>query len=314
MNWVEVGIETTTEAVEAVANILYEAGVSGVVIQDPRDLLNRLGEDEWDCFELPADFDPEVAIIKAYLPVDSALAEKIREIRYDIEHLSEFNINKGSGTVKITEISEEDWAESWKKYYKPLRIGKSLVIKPTWETYKPQSNDIIIEMDPGMAFGTGTHETTVMCLELLENVVKKEQTILDIGCGSGILSIAGALLGASRVTAIDVDPVAIEVAEHNIRFNHVEDVVAISQGNLLQNAEGKYDIVVANISADAIIKLSKDINRVMKAGSGFIASGIIRERNFEVRDTLERSGFDIIDEKQMGEWVAYLAVPAYTGE
>ncbi|MDK2835628.1 MAG: ribosomal protein methyltransferase [Thermosediminibacterales bacterium] len=313
MKWIEIEIKTTTEAVEAVANILYEAGVSGVVIEDPKDKLIKIEED-LSSIENISDIDLEGVLVKGYLPADSTLMEKIQEIKQSVDKLTEFNLDKGLGEVKLTEISEEDWANFWKSYYKPFKVGQNIVIKPTWEEYDSEPDDVVIEIDPGMAFGTGTHETTIMCLKMLEQHVAKGEVVLDIGCGSGILSIAAAKLGASNVYGIDIDPNAIKVAEKNVIINEVTDRVKIIEGDLVKGLDLKADIVVSNIIADTIINLISKVSKNMREHSKLILSGIIKDRKFEVVEALERNGFDILKIEEMGEWITILSVQAMPGQ
>ncbi|MDI3534435.1 MAG: ribosomal protein methyltransferase [Thermosediminibacterales bacterium] len=314
MKWIEVEIKTTTEAVEAVANILYEAGVSGVVIEDPKDKPIKMEEEDLGSIENISDMDLEGVLVKGYLPADSTLMEKIQEIKQSVDKLTEFNLDKGLGEVKLTEISEEDWASSWKSYYKPFKVGQNIVIKPTWEEYDSEPNDVVIEIDPGMAFGTGTHETTIMCLKMLEQHVANGEVVLDIGCGSGILSIAAAKLGAGDVYGIDIDPNAIKVAKKNVVTNGVNDRVKIIEGDLVKGLDLKADIVVSNIIADTIINLISQVSKNMREHSKLILSGIIKDRKFEVMEALERNGFDILKTEEMGEWITILSVQAMPGQ
>lgn len=313
MNWVEMKIKTSTEAIEAISNIFYEAGVMGVVIEDPRDYLRPQDESEWDYVEIPEGIDFEEAVVTGYLVEDSSLGERAREIRERVKELPKYGLNIGKGEIIMNTVSDTDWANSWKKYYKPTHIGKNLVIKPSWEAYEPKANEIAIELDPGMAFGTGTHETTVMCLELLEKYIKKGLEVIDIGCGSGILSIACGKLGASKVLAIDKDEVAVKVARENIKRNSLSSTITVQTGDKLKNVEEKADIIIANIIADVIIDLSYDVPLHLKEGGVFLASGIIKDRKLSVREALEKNGFDLVQESEKGEWVALVAKQAPIG-
>ncbi|MCR4429841.1 MAG: 50S ribosomal protein L11 methyltransferase [Tepidanaerobacteraceae bacterium] len=313
MNWVEIKIKTSTEAIEAVANLFYEAGVMGVVIEDPRIYLRPQDEAQWDYMEVPEGIDFEEAVVTGYLVEDSSLAERVREIEEGVKRLPEFGLNMGRGEMAITIISDEDWANAWKKYYKPTRIGKTLVVKPSWEEYLPQAGEVVIDLDPGMAFGTGTHETTRLCMELLEKYMKRDFSVIDIGCGSGILSIAAGKLGASRVLAIDRDEVSVKVAGENVERNNLNAVVKVIKGEGLRNISFKADIIVANIIADVIIDLSGQVPLSLKEGGVFLASGIIRDRKLSVVEALERNGFDVIEESEKGEWVALASRQAPIG-
>lgn len=308
MKWIEVSIKTTTEAVEAVANVLYDAGVSGVVIEDPYDIiLVNSDEKAWDYVDESLIDLEQGAIVKGYIPESSDLVEKIDLIKQSISTLPEFGLNIGTGEVSTLEVNEEDWSTSWKKYYKPTKIGKDIVIKPTWEEYEVQEDEIIIEMDPGMAFGTGTHETTMMCVQQLEERISKESTVFDIGCGSGILSIVAAKLGAEKVIGVDFDEVAVNVAKKNVIENKVDNAVEIRHGNLMDVVKEKADIVVANIIADIIILLSKDIKSFLNSDGLFIASGIILDKIDEVKKNLTVNGLEVIQVETLGEWAVIVS-------
>ncbi|QUH21117.1 50S ribosomal protein L11 methyltransferase [Alkaliphilus sp. B6464] len=308
MKWIEVSIKTTTEAVEAVANVLYDAGVSGVVIEDPYDIiLVNSDEKAWDYVDESLIDLEQGAIVKGYIPESSDLVEKIDLIEQSISTLPEFGLNIGTGEVSTLEVNEEDWSTSWKKYYKPTKIGKDIVIKPTWEQYEAQEGEIIIEMDPGMAFGTGTHETTMMCVQQLEERISKESTVFDIGCGSGILSIVAAKLGAEKVIGVDFDEVAVNVAKKNVVENKVDGAVEIRHGNLMDVVKEKADIVVANIIADIIILLSKDIKGFLNSDGLFIASGIILDKIDEVEKNLAVNGLEVIQVETLGEWAVIVS-------
>ena len=306
MKWYEVKIKTTTEAIEAVSNILYDAGVTGVAIEDPNDpIFTSKEEGDWDYFdESILNFEFEGAIVKGYLPESDNLIDLIETIKVSIKALEKHNIDTGLGELITTEIFEEDWANEWKKYYKPRHVTDSIVIKPTWEEYEAKEGDLVIEMDPGGAFGTGTHETTMMCIQALEGHVKQDTTVYDIGCGSGILAVAAAKLGAKEVYAVDLDEAAVEASLSNVSINHVEDKVTVLHGNLMDLLKEPADVVVANIIADVIIFLSKTIHRFMHEESVFIASGIIIDKKDEVLEALEKNGLEILHVEVQGEWVA----------
>lgn len=314
MMWIEVSIKTTTEAVEAVANILYDAGVAGVAIEDPNDFkFEENSELIWDYVDesiLPTDF--EGAIVKGYLPASPDLTDKVELIKELVSVLPQYGLDIGLGEVTTIEVSEEDWSTAWKQYYKPTRIGKRLVVKPTWEAYTPQGDELVIEMDPGMAFGTGTHETTAMCMEALEEIIVPQDIVYDIGCGSGILSITAAKLGAKEVIAIDMDPVAVEVSEKNIQENGVDSLVKVKQGNLTDTLEGKATVIVANIIADVIMLLAKELHPFIEKNGTFIASGIILEKVDAVNEVLEAEGFEVVKVNRLGEWAAI--VSRYRGD
>lgn len=240
MKWSELSIHTTHEAVEPISNILHEAGASGVVIEDPLDLIKERENVYGEIYQLdPNDYPDEGVIVKAYLPVNSFLGETVDGIKETINNLLLYNIDLGRNHITISEVNEEEWATAWKKYYHPVKISEKFTIVPTWEEYTPvHTDELIIEMDPGMAFGTGTHPTTVLCIQALERFVQKGDKVIDVGTGSGILSIAAAMLKAESVHAYDLDPVAVESARLNLKLNKVSDIAQVKQNNLLDGIEG----------------------------------------------------------------------------
>jgi ribosomal protein L11 methyltransferase len=306
LKWIEVKVTTTPEASEAVSGIMYEMGVGGLYIEDPRDILEekKLPTD-WDYIEDELkNMDPNRVIIKAYLSEETNVSEKIVLLREKLNNTAKY-FDIGEGKLELSEVFEKDWANNWKKYYKPVKVSDRVVIKPTWEDYQPSDQDeIVIEMDPGMAFGTGTHETTKMCIQLLEKYISSDMDMLDIGCGSGILGIAGLKLGARWCTSVDIDENAVRVSGENASANHVDSKMTIKAGNLLDVITDQYDIIAANIIADAIISLSENISAYLTEQGVFIASGIIKDRYDEVREKLLSNGFTVVDELFMGEWVA----------
>lgn len=309
MKWYEIRIKTTSQLVDVVCDILYDVGVGGVVIEDPKDLIINIKEEKsWDYFDIDSlNIDYEGAVVKAYLPQGEDLLNKIELIKENIHNLSIQNRDKKPSQVTTNEVFEEDWANSWKQYYKPKKIGEKIVIKPSWEDYIPNADEKVVELDPGMAFGTGTHETTTMCTRMLEKYVKSDSILYDIGCGSGILSIVAAKLGARKVIGVDIDEVAYRVSKSNVKINSVEDIVQIKHGNLMDVVDEKADIIVANIIADIIKTLSKDITKFMKPDSKFIASGIILDKVNEVVEELNKNGLEVISIEKLGEWAAIVS-------
>lgn len=313
-SWIEVSIKTTTEAVEAVTNILFENGAQGAMIDDPKDFhFQKKNEYDWDYVEEEVfkrnSEDENVVIIKTYISEEKNVMEFIENVKIRVSELNSCGIDPGLGEVSTSSVNEEDWANNWKQYYKPTRVGKNIVIKPEWEKYEPEAQDIIIEIDPGMAFGTGTHETTSMCISNLEKYVTNESTVFDIGCGSGILGITAAKLGAKKVLGIDIDEVAVKVSNENIVKNNVSDAMVAVKGNLADDIDRdiKPDIVVANIIADIIMILAKDVREFLPSNGIFISSGIILEKVDDVVNSLESNGFEIIEVQRKGEWACIVA-------
>ncbi len=307
MKWYEIRVNTTDEASDAVSEMLTTMGAGGVAIKDPFDIKKEIlkpntldyADDEF------LESLGEDVIIQAYFQSGNNIDELLKKINDGLGNISQF-LDVGKGLEGYGEVDDEDWSTAWKKYYKPLQLTERIVIKPTWEDYSPKGNEIIIQMDPGMAFGTGTHETTQMCSILLDKYMKDDTQVLDIGCGTGILSIIAAKLGAKTVEAIDIDEVAVKVARENIELNQEISKVSAYKAILsdLKQEEHKYDIIVANIIANVIIDLSSLIPYYLKKESLFITSGIIKERKQEVIDACEKNGMSRIETLEMGEWVA----------
>ncbi|WP_416149309.1 50S ribosomal protein L11 methyltransferase [Salipaludibacillus sp. HK11] len=309
MKWSEVCIHTTQEAVEPVSHIMHEAGAGGVVIEDPDDL-NRDWETKYgEIYELSADDYPEEGVLlKAYLPANSFLAEAVSGIKEAVSQLPVHNIDIGRNSMTVSEVNEEDWATAWKKYYKPVKISDHITITPSWEDYKKiQDNELVIELDPGMAFGTGTHPTTVLCVQSLERHLVKGQVVVDVGTGSGVLSIAAAKLGASYVDALDLDDVAVNSASLNVELNHVQDVVNVKQSNLLDKVNYSPDLIVANILAEVIVQMTEDAFVALKPGGKLITSGIIQTKRNMVKGALQSAGFEINEIVEMEDWLAVVA-------
>lgn len=309
MKWSELSIHTTNEAVEAISNILHEAGASGVVIEDSEELLREREDVFGEIYNLnPDDFPVDGVRVKAYLAETSFLLETVEEIKLAINNLQNFNIDLGHNIVTVQEVDEEDWATAWKKYYHPVKISNRFTIVPTWEEYdRVSSDELIIELDPGMAFGTGTHPTTVMCLQALEKTVQPKYSVIDVGTGSGVLSIGAAKLGATSIHALDLDEVAVKSAKENIALNKVEDVVQVTHGNLLDNVKEQADIVVANILAEIIMTFTNDAYSIVKDGGLFITSGIIATKKEDVRNSLQQAGFEIDEIMMMEDWVTIIS-------
>lgn len=307
MKWTEVKIQGTTETEDILTSILYDWGATGLAIEDPLDIENlHQSKEDWDFVDSSLiNFKIDGLLIKAYFSEEEDLDKKVENIKNSIKNHP--NLKEENHKITITQVDEDDWAESWKQYYKPLRIGENIIIKPTWEDYEIKEKDIIIELDPGMAFGTGTHETTMMCTEALEKYVKNNNIVYDIGTGSGILSIVAAKLGAKKVIGVDLDLLCVKVAKENINLNNVDNIVEIKNGDLLEVIEDKADIIVSNIIAEVIAGMTKDLKRYLNDDGIFIASGIILEKLHLVQDSLIQNGFKIIDIKKTDVWACVIA-------
>lgn len=305
MIWIEVKASVRSEAVDAVTEIYYGFGANGVSIEEPIRPEGKQKNLYWDHIdESLIDPDAESKVIAYYPSLEEGIDRKIGQIRDRITELRDFGIDIGTGEITVRSIDQEDWENSWKRYFKPIHVTDRIAIKPQWEEYEAREGESIIHIDPGMAFGTGSHETTSMCIRALEKNIKSGDHILDIGTGSGILSIASVLLGAERAVGVDLDPVAVEVAKENVQLNQVQDKVEILRGDLVSTVEGKYEIVVANIIAEAIlILLDSDVRSFIKEEGSFICSGIILEKERSILEKLEEKGFEVLAIDRQGEWV-----------
>lgn len=320
MIWTEITIHTTEEAVEMITNFLHESGAGGVTIDEyvdnnkPRD--TSLGQ--W--FEIPPNDIPEgEARISGYFPEGTDIEDVIRVVKDRITELKDYNIDVGEATITSKPVNEDDWANNWKQYFKPIRVSERLTIKPTWEEYSPESpQEKIIELDPGMAFGTGTHPTTSLCLRTLESVIQEGDEVIDVGTGSGILAIGACRLGAARVLALDLDPVAVSSATENVRLNHLEESITVVESDLLSVLKGEgtanklgvdlpVRVVVANILAEIILMFPQDVYQALQPGGYYIASGIYKNKVQDVEDGLKAVGFEIVEINRDEDWVAFVA-------
>ena len=306
--WIEVRVITKSEALEPVSGIFYSLDCKGVAIEDPEDILGReQGPLTWDFADINVlEHKGKFAVVKAYFAEEDNIEEILGYVNEKLVELKEMGIDLGEAKVEHEKMYEEDWANTWKQYYKPSKVGEKIVVKPIWEEYEQKEGELVVNLDPGMAFGTGTHETTRMCIQALEKYVKEESTVFDVGCGSGILAIAAAKLGAKLAVGVDLDPVAVESSIENVGYNNLNNI-EILHGNLVEVIDGKADIIVANILAEIICILTDDVKRVMKDGGVFITSGIIHDRVDMVCEKLEATGFEVIEKNRDGEWNCIVA-------
>jgi len=306
-DWIEVTVLTSSEATEAVAGFLYNCDVEGVSIEDVADVeFKKENLGFADFINESVLTIEEGAMVKGYFKDSENFMNTLNYIKESVDKLGEFGFDKGEGIVTYHKVNEDDWANNWKQYYKPTKVGEHIVVKPTWEDYEEKPGEVVVELDPGMAFGTGTHETTRMCIKALEKKVKKDTTVFDIGTGSGILSIAAAKLGAKHVVGVDLDPVAVESAKKNLEFNKVNNI-EILYGDLMEVVEGKANIVVANILADIIMFLSEGVRAFIEDEGYFIASGILNTQRDKVADKLKALDFKIEEVMEDGEWICIIA-------
>jgi ribosomal protein L11 methyltransferase len=318
INFSEIEILTAVDGIEPLCGRLLNIGINGFVINDPNDFNDLLSHKNgnWDYIDDElmslADKTPSVTV---YIADNEQGAEMLLLLRDEISALKDFaeknSLDFGELSINIKNIREEDWADNWKQYFKPFNCGEKLLVKPSWEDVADTGGRIVLEIDPGSSFGTGQHHTTKLCLKLLENYIKPGQTVLDLGCGSGILGIAASLLGAADVCGVDIDENSVKIAKENFAKNKISaDNYNVYCGNIISDkifAESlmrEYDILTVNIVADIIIAMSGMFAKFLKKGGVIILSGIIKERADEVYTAVEKADFIKKDECESGGWVA----------
>lgn len=297
-SWIELSVEVDHEAVEPVVELFSRYGYNeGVVIEEPF-TQDRDGDNVRVDISRPFR-------IRTFIPQESFDASALDSIRTGIWHLGQL---RGIGELTVETRNEEDWANAWKAHYKPVRVGIRVVVRPPWQTYDPGDDDIVVLLDPGMAFGTGTHPTTQTALRLLETLELDGRTVFDVGTGSGIIAIAAAKLGARKVDGVDIDPVSVRQAQTNIDLNGVRDTVTIWQSGMeaTDSTLPTYDIVVANIIARVLVDISEQIAASVDAAGTLVLSGIIDSKEQSVIDCYAALGFEMIDRQQIEDWIGHI--------
>ena len=298
--YTEIKIKVGVEDLEKVENIFYKLGKFELSIEDPRDLFekNYINFDTYFDEDEVYSHGKNICFVKYYLSNNENVIEFLEMIK------SMISFEKIDCEINSNEIYEEDWANNWKKYYHTFKINDRIVVKPEWENYDEQKSEILINIDPGMAFGTGTHETTKLCIELLDKYVKENHFVYDVGTGSGILSILCSKLGAREVVAIDLDKVSISAAKQNVALNNLHNVKVL-EGNLLDKKTEKCDVIVANIIAEIIVDLIPDAVKVMKNDGIFIISGIIESKEDLINEKILENNLEIIERVSDNGWIAF---------
>ena len=304
MDWTEVKITVDAENVDAAGDIAQMTVPYGIYIED----YSHLDEEVEEIAHIDL-IDEELkkkdrtkAVVHVYISPEDNPAEAVA-------FLTERYAAAGIGnSIETAPCVQEDWINNWKKYFHPIKVGKKLLIRPDWEQTENPEGRVVLDLEPGIAFGTGTHETTRLCMEFLEEYVKPGSTMLDVGCGSGILSVAGLLLGAKSAVGVDIDPLAVKTAGQNAERNHVEGRFTGICGSLTEQVQGTFDVVAANIVADVVIELTQNIGQYLAPGAVYLMSGIIDERENDVLDAL-KGKFDVIARREEKGWVALAAKP-----
>lgn len=302
MKWCEVSIQTSHEATEIIAEIFRDLGAGGVVIEDPELVNDYITSGKWDYTDIPISTETEVVTERAYLVVNGELEGRLQTFKQEIKALGERGVNIAPAIITTAELQDEDWSDTWKQYFHTEKPGDRVVIKPTWEEYEAKEDEVVIELDPGAAFGTGTHATTSMCIKELETLVKPDDVVFDIGTGSGILSIISAKLGARDIQAVDYDDSVLKIVEENLEQNHVENIVSVAQSDLMQNVHGKANLVIANIIADIIIRLFPQLDEHLEPNGTLLTSGIIEDRIDDVINAGQENGFAVVKRKENKGW------------
>lgn len=302
MNWIEYRIHITHEAADAVANMLTELGSNGTLIEDAKDRHERPKRPDETGQPSVEHLPFEGVVLKAYFPENEQKDDDIRMALASIQQRS--GMDMGHVTVDSEIVKEEDWEEAWKTFYKPIRVSPNVIITPSWENVERETDDVVVELDPGMAFGTGAHATTILCLQVLERIVNEGDSVIDVGTGSGVLSIAAAKFGAASVFAYDLDELAVNVAKENVAINQEEDKVTVKRSDLFSETAVKGDIIVANLLADIIIRMAPDVKAHLTPGGYLLVSGIIANKKDDVCQALENEGFRVAETLEQDDWVA----------
>lgn len=301
MKYKEITVNTTTEGSDLVSMVLYDCGSDGVSIYDSKDILELIKSDIiWDYIEPSVLEQSPICKVKGFYDIQN-FSEVYQNVLNELSNLrknSPFEL--GSFEIEVNELDDADWVNEWKKYYKPIHIG-NIVIVPKWIKYSAKENEKVVLIDPGMAFGTGSHESTRLCLELFSEIEQVGKSVLDIGAGSGILGITASICGAKQVYLSDIAPLAVKACKENAELNNITNAT-ITQADLLESATVKGDIVFANITADVLISLSQNIGNVLNENGYIILSGIIHKRYDEVLNAYLDKGFTLDKSIVLGEW------------
>lgn len=320
MSYTELKIHASKTGIEAVSKLLLDFGIDQVAIDDPSDLddiMNKEHEYDWDYVDdglkKAADREPTIS---AYFEDTEENKKLMSEIKVKLmmlkaaEQYSDFGKNVDFGRLYAETIPVQDgWQDAWKENFKPTQVTDRIVVKPTWEEYSAKANQLVLEIDPGMAFGTGTHETTSLCMKMIEKYLKPEMKVMDVGCGSGILAISAALLGCQDILGIEIDPDAVRVAQENVELNKVADLVEIQEGDLTKGVNYKADIVVANLMHNLVMELAPSARKHLNKDGIFISSGILVEKRDQVAAAIKDAKFEILEIPEDGEWCAIVARP-----
>jgi ribosomal protein L11 methyltransferase len=303
MEWLAIKVILNKEYLEEVAEVFNDLGSGGAVIDDP-DLVEEYAQSgQWDAWEFPEIPGGKKYSVTGYLPVNHELEGRLENLFQKLNELKNTKENF-SFEVDQTPVDEEDWANSWKQYFKVLKIGEKTIIRPSWEEYHQNPGEIVIDLDPGMAFGTGSHATTSQAMELTEKYLKTGDKVIDVGTGSGIISIQAAKLGASFVNAYDYDAVAVKSAERNVEDNNLSSIISVKQNDLLNGVEEKADLIIANIVADVIIRLIPQLDSHLLEGGKIVLSGIIEKRIEDIKELLNEYNFEIFESREKEGWFA----------
>lgn len=318
MSWHTIEVDTQTEAVDAVSNILMEAGAEGVQIEDSADVKNFEPNDatvfiDWDDVK----HRDNGALVIGFFAAGLHLAEKTLEITNKVQRLNTFGLDSKPGTVTSNVVLDQDWETEWQKYYHPVRVTRQLTIVPKWEEYTPQDQmEKLIVLDPGLAFGTGTHPTTKLMMQALEMIVRGHERVLDVGTGSGVLSIAAKQLGVGNVLATDIDEIAVRSAQTNLDLNPIAKDVVVIASDLLKSVPQieKYDLIVANMLTEVLLPLIPEVEGYLQPGGSFLLSGIYFDKIDVIKTNLINANFAIDEVMQIGDWYGVIAHLKIAGE
>ena len=319
MKFIEAKIYTSKQGIEPLSTVMMKMGITDFVIDDPteiEELLSKKNTYDWDYVDKSIlDASSNEPSITIYLEDNDEGKNTLAQIQVAMLELKsnelygDFgdDVSLGRLYVESNIVDENNWKDTWKEFFKPAKVTNRIVIKPTWEEYEKKQDELVIEIDPGMAFGTGAHPTTAMCMKLMERHTGQFNAVLDVGCGSGILSIAAALLGADKVWGVDIDPIAVDVTKQNIKLNGLSDKIQAFEGDFTKGIDFKADLVVGNLIAELVVLLAENLSETLNPGGFFISSGILAEKLPETKTGIEKAGFEIIDILEEDGWCAILA-------
>lgn len=303
MNWLEISVKTTSQGIDFISILFDDLGANGTVIDDPKLVNEYINSNTWDYTDLKPVKDCSSIYIRGYFPLDEKINMRKEALANGLKHLASKNLIEKKYEISENIMADEDWENNWKKYFHATKIGESIVIVPSWEEYTQKEGELVLTLDPKMAFGTGTHPTTAMCIREMEKIIKPNIKVFDIGTGSGILALVAAALGAKKIEAVDYDSMALKVAKENIRGTLWENKITLKESDLLSNIKGKAHLITANLIADLIIRILPQIDSHLEKDGVFLTGGIIEDRLDDVLAVVKKNNFTVVNTIREKNWI-----------